>query len=125
METKLKRYRLNRRFTQAEVAYRAGMSARAYNVHETGKGGRCQGKKQDAIALVLGREGTMSISEQHDKITEATMARIKATIQEPPPVDDYYDIRARLDRREAFAVFAVELCLAFAVIGAIVWGMTR
>jgi len=66
----------------------------------------------------------MSISEQHDKITEATMARIKATIQEPP-VDDYYEIRARLDRREAFAVFAVELCLAAAVIGAIVWVMTR
>ena len=54
METKLKRYRLNRRMTQAEVAYRAGMSERAYNVHETGKGRKCQGKKQDAIALVLG-----------------------------------------------------------------------
>jgi len=66
----------------------------------------------------------MSISEQHEKLTEATLARIKATIPEPQ-VDDGFEVRVRQDRREAFAVFVIELCLAAAVIGLIIWGMTR
>lgn len=66
----------------------------------------------------------MSISEQHEKLTEATLAHIKKLIPEPP-LDDWHEIRARRDRREACAVFLVELGFAAAVIGAIVWGMTR
>ncbi len=54
MATKLKLYRDKRRLTQAAVARLAGMSERAYNVHETGKGGACRSQKQAAIADALG-----------------------------------------------------------------------
>ena len=66
----------------------------------------------------------MSISEQHEKLTAATLAHIKKLIPETP-VDDYHEIRARRDRREALTVFFVELGFAAAVIGAIYWAMTR
>lgn len=61
---------------------------------------------------------------QHQKLTEATLAHIKKMIPEPQ-ADDYYEIRVRQDRREALAVFAIELCLSAAVIGGIVWLVTR
>lgn len=40
--------------TQAEVARKAGISERAYNVHERGKGGACRAKTQGVIADALG-----------------------------------------------------------------------
>lgn len=54
MATKLRLYRDKRRLTQAAVARLAGISERAYNVHEKGKGGACRSGKRDAIADALG-----------------------------------------------------------------------
>lgn len=54
MPTKLRLYRDKRRLTQSAVARAAGMSERAYNVHENGKGGACRPQKQAALADALG-----------------------------------------------------------------------
>lgn len=63
MATKLRLYRDKRRLTQAAVAHLAGMSERAYNVHENGKGGSCRPHKQAALADALGVAASVLFSK--------------------------------------------------------------
>ena len=66
MATKLRLYRDKRRLTQSAVAHLAGMSERAYNVHENGKGGACRPQKQAALADALGvAAGVLFTKEGH------------------------------------------------------------
>lgn len=55
---------------------------------------------------------------QQEKITEATMARLRAEIKEPNAAEEFAKLeeRQRRERKEAFAEFVVEIGLVALIV---------